>query len=105
MSEAEFVAVVRADAVDSGKAVAVTIDGRSVLVCNYQGRFFAIDNKCSHAEEPLECGRIRNGWIACPAHGARFDLESGEALNPPAIDPVRTYPVRLSGDTVEVAMQ
>jgi 3-phenylpropionate/trans-cinnamate dioxygenase ferredoxin subunit len=103
MSDPDFVATVKVDAVENGKAVAHSIDGRSILICNSQGSFFAIENKCSHADEPLACGRIRNGWIACPAHGARFDLETGEAMNPPAKDAIKTYAVRVVGDMIEVA--
>jgi 3-phenylpropionate/trans-cinnamate dioxygenase ferredoxin subunit len=92
------------DAVETGKQVAIELAGRSILICNSQGSLFAIENKCSHAEEALECGRIRNGWISCPAHGARFDLETGEALNPPAKDPIRTFALRVAGDMIEVAV-
>jgi 3-phenylpropionate/trans-cinnamate dioxygenase ferredoxin subunit len=104
MNEAEFVAVMPVDAVETGKQVAIELAGRSILICNSQGSLFAIENKCSHAEEALECGRIRNGWISCPAHGARFDLETGEALNPPAKDPIRTFALRVAGDMIEVAV-
>ena len=104
MGEVNFVATVKVGAVENGKAVPFTVDGCAVLICNNQGSFFAIENKCSHADEPLECGRIRNGWIACPAHGARFDLASGEAMNPPAKDPIKIYAVRVVGDMIEVAV-
>ena len=105
MSEESFVDAVRADAVPSGKAFAFVHNGHSILICNSGGEFFAVENKCSHAEEPLECGRIRNGWIACPAHGTRFDLETGEALNPPAKDAILTFPLRVVGDMIKVAVQ
>jgi 3-phenylpropionate/trans-cinnamate dioxygenase ferredoxin subunit len=58
--------------------------------------------ECSHAEEKLECGRIRNGWISCPAHGARFSLETGEAMNHPATLPIQTFPIRIVDEWVEV---
>ena len=104
MSEAEYSAAVRADGVANGTAVAHEINGRSILICNSNGQFFAIENKCSHAEEPLACGRIRNGFIACPAHGARFDLETGVALTPPATDAIQTFALRVSGGWIEVAV-
>ena len=81
----------------------VTVSGHAIVLCQFEGELFAIENKCSHADEPLACGRIRNGWIACPAHGGRFDLATGEAVGPPATEPIRTYPVRVLGGMVEVA--
>jgi nitrite reductase/ring-hydroxylating ferredoxin subunit len=83
---------------------AVTTGGKDIVICQYAGALFAIENKCSHADEPLACGRIRNGWIACPAHGARFDLATGEVLGPPATEPIGTYPVRVVGGMIEVAV-
>jgi 3-phenylpropionate/trans-cinnamate dioxygenase ferredoxin subunit len=83
---------------------AVTVGGVEVVLCLYEEQVFAIANRCSHADEPLACGRIRNGWIACPAHGARFDLETGEVLGPPATEPIRTFPVRVIEGTIEVAV-
>lgn len=104
MSERNFVAVARMEDVPPDAVKVVEAGGRSILLCNTNGRIFAIENQCSHAEEPLECGRIRAGWIACPAHGARFDLETGEAINPPAETAITTFAVRITGDTIEIAV-
>lgn len=82
---------------------AVTVGGQAIVLCQFDGELFAIEDKCSHADEPLACGRIRNGWIACPAHGGRFDLATGEAIGPPASAPIRTFPIRVVGGMVEVA--
>ena len=65
-------------------------------------RLFAISNICSHANEKLECGRMSRSWIACPVHGARFDLATGRAMNPPAKLPIATYEVRVVEDWIEV---
>jgi 3-phenylpropionate/trans-cinnamate dioxygenase ferredoxin subunit len=83
------------------KSRRVDLDGKKLLVCHSAGQFFVIENRCSHAEEPLECGRIRNGWVACPVHGARFDLATGAALNPPATSPIATYPSQVVDGWVE----
>ncbi len=75
--------------------------GRAMLICHSAGAFFVIENRCSHAEEPLDCGRVRNGWIACPVHGARFDLATGAAINPPAQNPITSFPVRVVDGWIE----
>ena len=104
MSEKTFVAVAKLDEVPAGTKKLVEVNGNQLLVCNSAGKLFAVRNRCSHAEEPLDCGRMKNGWIACPVHGARFDLETGAAMNPPATQPIDTFEVRVSGDTVEIAV-
>ena len=81
------------------------IDGSWVLVCNTKDRLFAVSGICSHQEKPLFNGRVRNCKITCPVHGARFDLETGAALDLPATQPIPVYPVRVVGDWIEVCLE
>jgi 3-phenylpropionate/trans-cinnamate dioxygenase ferredoxin subunit len=85
-----------------GTAKPLCIAGQAVLLVNHEGTIHAVANECSHAFQTLEGGRVMNGWIACPAHGARFDLATGEALNPPATAPIATFPVRIEGGLVYI---
>jgi len=105
MTEQTFVTVATLAEVPPGEKKCVTVEGKKVLLCNSKDRIFAIENQCSHVLEPLDEGRMRGGWIACPVHGARFDLESGKPLNPPAIFPLRIYEVRIEGDEIMVASE
>jgi 3-phenylpropionate/trans-cinnamate dioxygenase ferredoxin component len=98
----EFRKAAKVGDVSAESSVAVEVAGVPILICHSKGRYFAVINRCSHANEKLECGRVRNGWIACPVHGARFDLLTGRAMNPPATQPIETYPLRLEGDWIEV---
>jgi 3-phenylpropionate/trans-cinnamate dioxygenase ferredoxin subunit len=104
MGEDNFVAVAKLDELPAGSKRLVQAGGIEIILCNSKDTIYAVRNLCSHAYEKLECGRMKNGWIACPVHGARFDLETGEPLNPPAVMPIETYPVRIAGDTIEVAV-
>ena len=104
MSETNFVAVAKLEDVPAGSKKLVEVNGAPILLCNTAGRIFAVTNICSHAEEALDCGRMRNGWIACPVHGARFDLETGQPMNPPATLPIKTYEVRITDDMIEIAV-
>jgi 3-phenylpropionate/trans-cinnamate dioxygenase ferredoxin component len=98
-----FVAVSALADLPPDSTLVVSATGISILLCHHDGQIFAIENRCSHADEPLACGRIKYGWIACPAHGARFDLETGAAMNPPATVPIRTFAVRIVDGMIEVA--
>ena len=104
MSDTVFTAVATMDEVPQGSKKLVQVNGTEVLLCHTQDRVFAVENLCSHAEEKLDCGRMRAGWIACPIHGARFDLATGQPMNPPANQPIQTFAVRITGDTIEVAV-
>jgi 3-phenylpropionate/trans-cinnamate dioxygenase ferredoxin subunit len=104
MKEKIFVAVAKVDEVPAGTKKLVEVNGAEILLCHTKDRIFAVRNLCTHAHEALDCGRMKAGWISCPVHGARFDLETGAALNPPATMPIDTYEVRITGDDIEVAV-
>ena len=104
MSEKNFMAAARVDDVPPGTKKVVTLAGNEILLCNTKDRIFAVRNLCSHAHESLDCGRMRGGWISCPVHGARFDLETGSPMNPPATIGIDTFEVRITDDTIEVAV-
>ncbi|MGA8658849.1 MAG: non-heme iron oxygenase ferredoxin subunit [Chthoniobacterales bacterium] len=79
------------------------IDEPPVAVFNVNGTFFAIRDVCTHEEAPLSEGEVvEDETIVCPWHGACFSLRTGEALTPPAIEPVETYPVVLREDDIYV---
>jgi 3-phenylpropionate/trans-cinnamate dioxygenase ferredoxin component len=78
------------------------IDNPPIAVFNVDGAFFAISDICTHAEASLSEGQVDGRTIECPLHGACFDLRTGEALTPPATEPVQTYAVVLQDDDVLV---
>lgn len=104
MTEKTFHPAATIDEVPPGAKKLVTIAGTEILVCNTKDKLFAVRNLCSHANEALDCGRMKAGWISCPVHGARFSLETGQPMNPPATLPIETFEVRVTGDTIEVAI-
>lgn len=74
-----------------------------MLVARAQdGQYYAVQRLCSHAAMPLDGGRVRGTSIVCPHHGARFDLQSGRALGPPASAAIAAWPARERDGQVEV---
>jgi nitrite reductase/ring-hydroxylating ferredoxin subunit len=43
--------------------------------------------------------------IECPRHGARFDVCTGAVLRMPAAAPLRTFPTRVEGNEIYVAVE
>jgi len=73
-----------------------------LIVANVSGELRAFDGICTHAYAELDKGYLRNGAVMCPLHFSEFDTRTGEALNPPAEEPLATYPVRVEGGKVVV---
>ncbi|MDP2883058.1 MAG: non-heme iron oxygenase ferredoxin subunit [Azonexus sp.] len=85
-----------------GSCRRVEVDGVEMAVFNVDGRFYAIEDLCSHESETLSNGQLNGLEITCPRHQARFSLVTGEALSPPAYEPVATFPVRVEKGRVQV---
>jgi len=99
-----FQAVFTASELAVNAARSIELNGIKVLVCNAKGEFYAVENQCTHQAAELEGGRIRNCYISCPLHGVRFNLQTGEPMGTLTRVPVKTFPVRLNGDMLEVAV-
>jgi 3-phenylpropionate/trans-cinnamate dioxygenase ferredoxin subunit len=104
--QANFTRFCKLEEVPPGDKKALKINDTWVLVChvksNAKDRLFAVSGICSHQFKPLFSGRVRNCKITCPVHGARFDLETGAALDLPATKPIAVYEVRVVDEWIEV---
>lgn len=83
----------------------VEIKGREVAVFRVGDDFYAIGDRCSHAEASLAEGEVFDYEVECPLHGAGFDVRTGRELSLPATRPVPTYRVRVAGERVQVALE
>ena len=80
----------------------VEAGGRSVAVFNLGGDYYAIDNTCTPRGGPLSDGTLANEEVTCPWHGARFNVKTGAVLGGPAPESVKSLPVRVTGEDIEV---
>lgn len=85
-----------------GTVRTVKIEGTPIAVFNLNGRYYAIEDLCTHEAETLSDGELAVEEIICPRHGAHFSIPTGAALSPPAYEPVATFPVRVEGGVVMV---
>ena len=82
--------------ITNSQTVAVTLDGKNILICNANGDFYAVANLCTHQRAVLTGGRIRNCFLACPLHGVRFDLRTGKPIGELTRVPLKTYAIGLA---------
>jgi 3-phenylpropionate/trans-cinnamate dioxygenase ferredoxin component len=97
---------VRRDEVLPGTARRLDAPPDGVCLVRIGDRFYAIGDRCSHAEVSLALGDVdvEGRCIECWKHGSAFSLEDGEPQSLPAIKPVPVYDVRLEGDDVVVTV-
>ncbi|MBL0063410.1 MAG: non-heme iron oxygenase ferredoxin subunit [bacterium] len=68
------------------------------------GKLYATSDLCSHEDEYLTDGWLEGNCIECPRHGARFSLDTGEALSLPATEPIQVFAVEKKDDDIYVAI-
>lgn len=98
----DWVDVAKLDEFESGAFRVVELEDTNVAVFNIDGEIYAIEDVCTHDYGQLTGGSVEGHEIVCPRHGAHFDIKTGEALSPPAYEPVETFPVRVEGGVVQV---
>ena len=89
---------------DNGELTTCEVGDLEILLCRVDGRLYAIEDNCSHADTPLSEGRLSGFQVNCPLHGASFDVRDGTHSGPPAYTGVRCFEIVEddSGVTVKI---
>ncbi len=89
---------------DNGELTTCEVGDLEILLCRVDGKLYAIEDNCSHADTPLSEGRLSGFQVNCPLHGASFDVRDGSHSGPPAYTGVRCFEIVEddSGVTVKI---
>ena len=98
----EFIQVADITDIEINQSQSVSIEEVDILICNTDSGFFAVEDKCSHADIPLCGGQIVGNSITCPVHGAVFDLTDGSVQSPPAFEDLITFEIKIEGTSISV---
>ncbi|MBE3142334.1 MAG: non-heme iron oxygenase ferredoxin subunit [Planctomycetes bacterium] len=98
----EFYEVAKVNELPPGERIFIEVDNKQIVIFNIAGLYFAIGDVCTHDNGPLGDGELDCYQIICPRHGARFDVRTGKAVRFPAVKPTPSYPVKVTGDAIEI---
>ena len=91
------------DEVPDGTMKMAIVDGvDQVLVVNTGGTIRAMQGICTHEYFELDKGFLTGATLTCALHLSRFDLASGDPLDPPAELPLAMYPVVIENGRVMI---
>lgn len=97
-----WITVAQRDALVMDSVVGVRAGDLDVALYNIGGEIYATHNICTHAHALLSDGWLEGDIIECPLHGGRFEVKTGKGLGPPIPCDVKTLPVRIEGNAVQV---
>ncbi len=102
---AEFITVATVDQLPPGERIVAEIGEMYIAVFNVDGKYYAIEDVCTHDQGPLAEGELdsdpNNPKIECDRHGATFELKTGKPTFP-AVVPVQRFPVRVENNEVQI---
>jgi 3-phenylpropionate/trans-cinnamate dioxygenase ferredoxin subunit len=102
---ANYITVAKANELKPGQMKTFAVDGHRILLANWEGTVFATQDLCTHDGGTLGDGELVDGEVECPRHGGRFDLQTGAVTALPPMFPIKTYPVKVQGDEIQVAVE
>ena len=89
--------------VQAGKRKVVLVNGTEIALFNINGEFYAINNRCPHAEFSLGAGLISEDMVICPGHAWTFKLKTGECITKKS-QPVKIYKVVMEGKDIKIQL-
>jgi 3-phenylpropionate/trans-cinnamate dioxygenase ferredoxin subunit len=104
---ADFIPVAKTNEIPDAGSLLVEVGERLIALIHAAGHFYALDDVCTHDGGPLSDGPVDpiDKTIACPRHGAKFDIRTGAALTMPATRPTKVHDVKVDGDQVLVRLR
>ena len=85
--------------------IGVDVAGRGIALYSVEGEIYATDNICTHGHARLCDGFLEGHEIECPLHQGRFDVRTGQPACAPVTGALRSYPVKIEGGRVWLALE
>jgi nitrite reductase/ring-hydroxylating ferredoxin subunit len=95
-----FVKVASTKDLSSGKMMEIKVGGKEILIVNLAGKYYAIENSCTHRSCKLSDGILKGGSVKCPCHGSIFDIKTGNVIKSPAKKATPTFQVKTEEDQI-----
>jgi nitrite reductase/ring-hydroxylating ferredoxin subunit len=102
MTEPVYTAVTATQNIEEKCFSTFEIHGRGIAICRFRNEYFAVENLCSHALSTFDGGRMRGYRLMCPLHGGTFDIRDGSCTGLPATQAIRSFPLRIVDEMIEV---
>ena len=88
------------DSLGSGEMFSLDHNDKKLLLTNMNGKIFATDRICTHAEADLSTGILSENGLTCPLHLSVFNMDDGIPQNPPAEKPLQTYRIKIQDNNI-----
>lgn len=102
---ANWVRLAAVKQIGKGDMFAASVGKRKIAIFHLEDdSWHATDNVCTHAFALLTEGFLDGEEVECPLHAGKFNVRNGKGLCAPIDGDLATYPVRIDGVDVMVAI-
>lgn len=95
-----WIKVAQVDDIAIGEMMQIPLDEDDLALYRLEDGFYATSDICTHAAQSLSAGTLQGHVVACPKHGGKFDVRTGQAVAFPCVMPVQTYDVEIRDGAV-----
>jgi 3-phenylpropionate/trans-cinnamate dioxygenase ferredoxin subunit len=98
----DWIDVIAENALANGENIVIDVNGIDVVIFKIAGRFYAIEDTCTHDGAEIASGQVDGDEIICPRHGARFCLKTGQVKSAPAYEDIDCFPTQVKNGRVYI---
>ena len=98
----ELVPVGSLEEFEEGKLNSFNVEGFELMGLKINGEYVVTSRICTHKYFDLTKGHYAEGYVTCTLHTSTFDLDDGQALNPPATEDLDTYKTEVKDGKVYI---
>lgn len=100
------VEVARVGEIPEGGMKHVEVQGKEILVGKWDGKYYAIADRCGHMNGRLSSGYMKEKAVTCAMHGVRYDITTGRKISDPQMAGMISMLKRLTvPENVQKALQ
>lgn len=100
----EYVKVAQTSELPLGGKKKISLGNKEILLTNFEGSYYALDNRCPHMGGSLFDGKLEGNHLICPRHGSVFDVKTGRVIErgnilfiKVKVEDLHQYPVKIEG--------
>ena len=99
-SMTDWIKACSTDNLGQGEMFSFDHNEKKLLLTNMNGKIFATDRTCTHADADLSTGFLTENGLTCPLHLSVFKMDDGKPQNPPAENPLQTYRTKIQDNNI-----
>ena len=99
-----YVKIASVNDLKPGQMKSVNVQDKEICLANSDGNFYAIGNRCTHANCLLSDGTLDGSNVKCPCHFSIFNAQTAAVIKGPATEPEPTYQIKLENDQILISV-